>query len=124
MTDEVAAGRTAQALCRWRQLVQSDSSAEYRAVTWLGIWLEKAAKALEMSRRGMNAFGIAKELRIWPAEKGAAMIKTAQQMGQQGLRRALNLLVEVDHQSKTGVGDAAQNVERFLLTLGEKRAGA
>jgi DNA polymerase-3 subunit delta len=118
MTDEVAAGRITQALCRWRQLVQTDTSAEFRAVTWLGIWLEKAIKALEMSRRGMNAFGIAKELRIWPAEKGAAMVKTAQRMGDEGLRRALNLLVEVDHQSKSGVGEAAENVERFLLTVG------
>ena len=126
MTDEVAAGRTAQALCRWRQLVQSDNSAEFRAVTWLGIWLEKAHKALEMSRRGMNSFGIAKELRIWPADKGAEMVKTAQRMGEEGLRRALNLLVEVDHQSKSGVGDAAENVERFLLAVGvsKRQAGS
>ena len=39
MTDEVAAGRTADAVRRWRQLVQSDTSAEFRAVTWLGIWI-------------------------------------------------------------------------------------
>jgi DNA polymerase-3 subunit delta len=118
MTDEVAAGRTSAALCRWRQLVQADKSAEFRAVTWLGMWLEKAIKALELSRRGMNPFGIAKELRIWPAEKGAALVKTSQRMGEAGLRRALNLLVEVDHQSKTGVGEAAENIERFILAVG------
>jgi DNA polymerase-3 subunit delta len=118
ITDEIAAGHTTAALRRWRQLVQMDSSAEFRAVTWLGMWLEKAVKALAMKKRGANAFAIAKELRIWPAEKGTAFVQTAQQLGEEGLYRAMNLLVEVDHQSKSGVGDAAENVERFLLAVG------
>jgi len=120
MTDEIAAGHTTAALRRWRQLVQMDSSAEFRAVTWLGMWLEKAIKALAMKQRGANAFQIAKDLRIWPAEKGTAFVATASKLGEAGLRRALDLLVEVDHQSKSGVGDAAENVERFLLTVGNQ----
>jgi DNA polymerase-3 subunit delta len=120
MTDEIAAGHTTAALRRWRQLVQMDSSAEFRAVTWLGMWLEKAIKALAMKQRGANAFQIAKDLRIWPAEKGTAFVQTASRLGEAGLRRALDLLVEVDHQSKSGVGDAAENVERFLLTVGNE----
>jgi len=122
MTDEIAAGRTTAALRRWRQLVQMDSSAEFRAVTWLAIWLEKAIKALAMKKRGANAFVIAKELRIWPPEKGDAFVRTAERLGSEGLYRALNLLVEVDHQSKSGVGDAVENVERFLLTVGNSLA--
>ena len=35
---------------------------------------------------------------------------------------APHLLVEVDHQSKSGVGDAAENVERFLLAVGGEMA--
>jgi DNA polymerase-3 subunit delta len=124
MTDEIAAGRTTEALRRWRQLVQMDSSAEFRAVTWLGMWLEKAIRAVGMKRRGMNAFAIAKELRIWPAEKGGPFLATVEKMGDEGLRRALDLLVEVDHQSKSGVGDAAENVERFLLAVGGALQGA
>jgi DNA polymerase-3 subunit delta len=124
MTDEIAAGQATAALRRWRQLVQMDSSAEFRAVTWLGIWLEKAIKALAMKKRGSDAFSIARELKIWPAEKGTAFLRTAQQLGEDGLYRALNLLLEVDHQSKSGVGDAAENVERFLLAVGGEMAGA
>src|SRR5436190_2763610 len=118
MTDELAAGSSTQALRRWRQLVQMDSSAEFRAVTWLGMWLEKAIKAMAMKKAGANAFRIAKDLKIWPADKGTAFVQTASKLGEGGLYRALNLLVEVDHQSKSGVGDAAENVERFLLTVG------
>jgi len=118
MTDEVATGHISQAIKRWRQLVQMDSTAEFRAVTWLAIWIEKAIKALNMRKRGTNPYQIATELKIWPAEKGAAFVKTAERMGSDGLFRALNLLVKVDYQSKTGVGDVVDNVERFLLAMG------
>ena len=121
MTDEIAAGHTTQAMKRWRQLVQMDSSAEFRAVTWLAMWIEKAIKALAMKRRGAGAGQISSELKIWPAEKGVAFVQTAERMGRDGLFRALSLLVEVDHQSKSGVGDAVQNVERFLLAVGNSR---
>jgi DNA polymerase III delta subunit len=119
MTDEIAAGHVSAAIKRWRQLVQMDNTAEYRAVTWLGIWIEKATRALAMRKRGANPYQIATELKIWPAEKGAAFVKTAERMGSAGLYRALCLLVEVDYQSKTGVGDVVDNVERFLLAMGE-----
>lgn len=118
MTDEIAAGHTTLALKRWRQLVQMDSSAQFRAVTWLAMWLEKASKAMSMKRRGANAFAIASECKIWPKEKGPAFIATVTKLGEEGLGKALDLLVEVDHQSKSGVGEAAENVERFLLAVG------
>jgi DNA polymerase III delta subunit len=38
-------------------------------------------------------------------------------LGDAGLARAVDLLAQIDFQTKTGVGDAADNVERFLLTL-------
>ncbi|HEV8377743.1 MAG TPA: DNA polymerase III subunit delta, partial [Tepidisphaeraceae bacterium] len=52
MTNEVAAGNIAEALRRWRHLCQLDSSAEFRAVTWLGMWLEKVRRALQLRREG------------------------------------------------------------------------
>jgi DNA polymerase-3 subunit delta len=120
MTNEIAGGRTDEAVRRWRQLVQMDSSAEFRAVTWLGMWLEKVAQAMPMIRKGLNAASIGSTLRIWPRDLQEPFVQTARKLGETGLARALDLLVEVDHQSKTGVGDAAQNVERFLLTVGQE----
>src|SRR5258708_4380759 len=118
MTNEIAAGHVDRALQRWRQLVQMDSSSEFRAVTWLGMWLEKAHQAIQMRRKGMNTFSIASALKIWPREMQEPFIKTAERLGEDGVARAVDLLVEIDHQSKSGVGDAAENVERFLLTVG------
>jgi DNA polymerase III subunit delta len=117
MTNELAAGRTQQALKRWRQLVQMDTSAEFRAVTWLTMWLESVRKALEMQQAGMNPFTIAQQLRIWPKENQQPFFKTANTLGMAGVRRALDLLAKIDHQNKSGVGEAATNVERFLLSI-------
>ena len=117
MTNALAGGNPAEAVRRWRQLLQMDSSAEFRAVTWLGMWLENVRKALDMLRKGQNAGGIGQALRIWPRELQQPFVETARALGDNGVRRALDLLAEIDHQSKSGVGDAAKNVERFMLTL-------
>ena len=118
MTNEVAAGDVASALRRWRQLIQLDTSAEFRAVTWLGMWLENVRKALALKRKGLGSFAICQQLRIWPREIQDPFIKTACQLGEAGAAAALDLLAEIDHQSKTGVGEAASNVERFILQVG------
>ena len=117
LTDELTAGRIDQALKRWRHLVQGDPSTEFRAVTWLTLWLEKAIKALEMKKARANPFTIAKELRIWPANNVDALLRTAEKLGTQGLRRALDLLADIDYRTKTGLGGASDNVERFMLSL-------
>ena len=38
-------------------------------------------------------------------------------MGSAGVSRAVDLLAQIDYQTKTGVGDAADNIERFILSL-------
>lgn len=118
MTDELTAGRPEQALRRWRQLVRLDPSSEFRAVTWLTIWLEKLQKAADMRRQRMQPFVIAKELRIWPASNVDSLLKVADRMGESGIRRAVDLLAEIDKRTKSGLGEAAENVERFILSLG------
>jgi DNA polymerase III subunit delta len=117
LTNALAAGDAAQALARWRQLIQSDSSAEFRAVTWLGIWLENVGKALAMLKRGESTFAIGQALRIWPREAQPKFVNAVKELGENGRKRALDLLAQIDYQTKTGVGDAAENIERFLLSL-------
>ncbi|HWE01663.1 MAG TPA: DNA polymerase III subunit delta [Tepidisphaeraceae bacterium] len=117
MTNEIASGRPAEALRRWRQLIQTDSSAEFRAVTWLGMWLETVRKALAMKRQGTSDAAICSILRIYPRESQGDFMKTVAAMGEAGVARALDLLIAVDRQSKSGVGAFATNVERFLLQI-------
>ncbi|MGC4031559.1 MAG: DNA polymerase III subunit delta [Tepidisphaeraceae bacterium] len=117
MTDELTAGRISAALERWRHLLTSDPSTEFRAVTWLTIWLEKAVKAHRLKLQRVSPPAIAKELRIWPANNVDALLRTADKLGTRGLANALDLLADLDHRSKSGLGEAADNVERFMLSL-------
>ena len=123
MTNELACGRTAEALRKWRQLVQLDNSAEFRAVTWLGMWLENVRKAIAMKRGGMQPFAIAQQLRIWPREIQGPFFQTADALGTAGAARATDLLADIDLRSKSGLGEAAENVERFILEIGGLQAG-
>jgi DNA polymerase-3 subunit delta len=117
LTNALASGDPAEAMRRWRQLVQADSSSEFRAVTWLGIWLENMRKARAMLAQGQNAYSIGQALKIWPADAAQKFVESTKALGPQGLKRAIDLLAEIDYQSKTGVGDATENVERFILSM-------
>ena len=117
LTNAMAAGNAAEAVRKWRQLVQMDSSAEFRAVTWLAMWLENVRKALAMKKQGMQLGAIASALRIWQRDLQQPFMKTAETLGDAGVARAVDLLAEIDQQSKSGVGNAADNVERFILSV-------
>jgi DNA polymerase-3 subunit delta len=123
LTNALAGGDAAESLRRWRQLVQGDSSAEFRAVAWLCIWLENVGKALAMLKRGENAFTIGQALRIWPRDVQEKFVSSVKKLGERGRRRAVDLLAELDFQTKTGVGEAAANVERFLLSMAVTLSG-
>ena len=111
LTNAVAVGNTTEALQRWRQLIQSDSSAEFRAVTWLGIWLGDVHAVITNSPDAKKLF--------WKYKGDAfnKFVASAKALGPDGYARALDLLTEIDKNSKSGVGDAAANVERFILAL-------
>jgi len=121
LTNAMAVGNTTEALRRWRQLIQSDPSSEFRAVTWLGIWLGECGLVINEGPRSPGA----NKLR-WKY-KGDAFDKFcagATALGKEGYARALDLLTEIDKQSKSGVGDAAENVERFILALAPAPVGS
>ena len=94
--------------------MQSDPSAEFRAVTWLGIWLGDVGLVVHEGPRSPAV----NKLR-WKYKNDAfdKFIDGANALGKEGYARALDLLAEIDKQSKSGIGDAAENVERFILAL-------
>jgi DNA polymerase-3 subunit delta len=117
MVNAMAAGKVTEALRRWRRLLQTDSSAEFRAVTWLSMWLNNVRKALALRKSGTPAAAIPGAIRLWPREIHAPFLQTAWNVGDRGVRIGTDLLAVIDKQSKSGVGDAAYNVERFLLDM-------
>ena len=115
LTDALTRGDAGEALTLWRQLLATDDSAEFRAVTWLGIWLEKAGGALRLRREGARPFDIAKQLKIWPANNVEPLLRTAESLGANGIRAATDDLAELDYRTKTGLGDARRAAERFIV---------
>jgi len=121
LTNAMAVGQSTVALKRWRQLTQLDPSAEFRAVTWIGMWLEDVRKVLGARRAGQNPQSVLPRFKYRDPKMRSEFINTAVAMGDAGVARALHLLTEIDKQSKSGIGDAATNVERFILALGGQR---
>lgn len=117
MTDALSAGNLTEALRRWRHMVQMDPSTEFRAVTWLGLWLENVRKALTMRAQRVPDTAIAKACKIWDARLHGPFFRTVEQLGRRGVDHALGLLIQADRRSKSGLGDARSNVERFMISL-------
>jgi DNA polymerase III subunit delta len=109
MTNELAMGKPAEALKRWRQLMQLDPTSEFRAVTWLTMWLEEVGAILS----GGNTSKLSWKYK----DRLPQVIKTAKSFGKERYARAVDLLAEVDKRSKSGLGDASENVERFIVSF-------
>lgn len=109
MTIELATGRPADALRRWRYLVHLDSSAEFRAVTWLTMWLEDVGVVLGNGDVGKMSWKY--------RERFNDFLRMARGLGKDRHRRAVDHLAELDKRSKSGLGDAVVNVEQFILSF-------
>ena len=112
MTNELAMGRPAEALKRWRQLMQLDPTSEFRAVTWLTMWLEEVGLILSN--------GNTSKLNWKYRDRLPQVIKNAKTLGRENYARAVDLLAEVDKRSKSGLGDASENVERFIVSFARR----
>ena len=120
LTNALAAGNVGEALSRWRQLLSADPSTEFRAVTWLGIWLGDIATVVNTGPRS----GASQKLRWKYKDSFERFVRNAEALGKDGYAAALDLLTEIDKQSKSGIGDAAENVERFILAIAPQAASA
>ena len=109
-------GKPEEAIRKWRQLIVSDPSAEFRAVTWLGMWLEKCRAALSLKERGIAPQQMSRTLWINDPGELKDFLVTAAKLGKSGVTAQLQRLTELDRRTKSGLGNAADNVERFMAT--------
>lgn len=117
LTDVLSSGDVTRALRLWRQLLQTDPAAEFRAATWLTLWLAKLSAARRLAARKMPHGSIASTLKIWPAQNLDGLLRIGDRLGDEGIRAALERLAQADLRSKTGIGEFDKNVEAFLLSL-------
>lgn len=109
MTLELALGKPASALKRWRQLMQLDPSAEFRAITWLSMWLEDVGVVVTGGNTGKMAWKYRDALPVF--------LRVAKSLGPKRHASAVAMLADMDLRTKSGLGDAAGNVERFILSF-------
>ncbi len=112
LTAAMSAGNGPEAVARWRELIASDPSSEFRAVTWLGMWLDDVLLALR--EPGGARFKLA-----WKFKSGGttvdqfmALCKTIGLVRARALQRRLT---ETDAAIKSGLGKAGRLVEQFVL---------
>lgn len=123
LTNALGGGDVAGALRKWRQLLQMDSSAEFRIFVWLTILLENLRTICRRRRLGLADAELGRRLRVWDRGLLGRFIKTADTLGEEGIVAATSELAEVERRSKSGLGSAAGNVERFIATVGARLAG-
>lgn len=111
MTGELAMGRPDEALRRWRHLIQLDNTAEFRAVTWLTMWLEEVGIVVTGGNTGKMAWKYRDRL--------PQFIKVANTLGKDRYAKAVTLLADLDRRAKSGLGDATTNVEQFILSFAD-----
>lgn len=116
LTNALARGDGTAAMKRWRELLESDPASEFRAVTWLTMWLDDVHHVL--SARRANQRPDFRKLWRYKGDQLNRFLTTCQALGDEGFARAVDLLAEVDRNSKSGVGQFSTNVERFILSLG------
>lgn len=114
MTEAMTQGRAADAIRRWRRLLQTDSSAEFRATTWLTLWLERLAIAADLAQRRAPESDWRAELRVPPFQH-AALRAAAQRLGAARLAAGMRRLADIDRRAKSGLGDLPGGVERFII---------
>lgn len=113
LTNALAQGNSTEAMKRWRQLMQTDPSSEFRATTWLTLWLEDVRYAISAKQSGERADP--RKLWRYKGDQLRHFLANCDRLGPVGLQRAVDRLAEMDRNSKTGVGVASTNVERFIL---------
>lgn len=116
ITALLARGQTERALVRWRQLLITDPAAEFKAATWLMMWLEKARIALDLKDQGVPLQGMSSALWLRDPNEIRDFVAVASRLGRSGIADLFARLTELDRRSKSGLGDAAMLIERFMAT--------
>jgi len=81
--------------------------------------MRKLHHAAAMLQAGQNDQAICKQLKIFPWDRQKPFMKVARRIHVARAARLLRLILELDRRSKSGFGEARDNIERFCVQFAD-----
>lgn len=113
--DAAAAGRPADAMRLWQQVLATDPAAAFRAVGGVAFVLRKWLAAHQMLAEGLSIRAIAPKVMMWGRERELEALLA--RVGPSRLKRFLAQLAQMDTQAKLGTRSIGRGVEGLLLQI-------
>lgn len=113
--DAAAAGRLADALALWQDVLATDPAAAYRALGGIAYVLRRWLKAHELAATGLAPRAIAPKVMMWKRER--ALEALMRRLPDAAVKRQLAALAELDAEVKSGSRSIEAGVEALLVAL-------
>jgi DNA polymerase-3 subunit delta len=114
INDQVAEGKTAEALITLDRLIQADRTAEFSMVGVLAFSLRRLLKARTLADAGHGPRDIVSACGVYPAFADR-FLNQVQRFTTRKLKTLVGRLAELDYANKTGLGTAKLNLETFIV---------
>jgi DNA polymerase III delta subunit len=115
VADAAGAGRLARALTLWRQVLESDPDAPYRAVGGLAFVFRRWLLAHRLRDAGEPIGAVAPRVMMWGRERELEAI--LRRTTPRNIRGQLAALAELDAQAKSGLRSIETGIELLLAQL-------
>lgn len=111
--DAAGVGDLSAALARWREVLDTDSAAVYRAMGGIAFALRKWISAQHMIAGGAPVRAVAPKVMMWGRE--AELAQLVRRLPVKRMERLLSRLAELDMECKTGLRSIHTAVEDLLV---------
>ena len=118
--DAAAAGRLAQALELWRQVIATDTAAVFRALGGMAYAVRRWCLAQRMAADGVPVPAIAPKVMMWGRQRELEAL--LRRLSPDRLKRILAAIAELDSQAKVGARSIETGVEALLLKVASDAA--
>lgn len=119
LTGAIAAKDAREALVRWNDMINKDSSAPYTAVGLIAWQVRRFLQARQLRRQGLSRDEVLSRLRVPPFLRNS-FAEQVRSFSEPRLRLLLRELVSVDLAAKTGGAPPERSIETFIVHACEK----
>lgn len=120
--EALLSGDARKAILKVRELIDLAGQPDILVVYFVADLMRKIYRGAAMAGQRMSEFAICQALKIWPQERQKPFMAAVKRLNTSRAAHLLNLIVELDGKSKSGLGKASTLLERFCIQFaGELR---